>query len=245
MVTERGEGERSMKSGKAIGEGDEGTGDVSSLGKRVRGQILRVCLTGGPCGGKTTVQGFVAEEFERMGWRVFRSPEVATIILGGGVKYAEMNEDRRRRFQVDVLNVMMRIEDVYNGIGGELASRGENVIVIYDRGVMDCSAYLDKDEWRAVCSEAGVCSDEVRDKRYDCVIHLVSAAEGAPLYYGRDNNSARSEDISKALALEKRTREGWRGHRRVEVIDNSTDFEGKKRRVVEAILKYARERGDA
>ncbi|KAG5859811.1 hypothetical protein KMI_04g06160 [Encephalitozoon hellem] len=84
MVTERGEGERSVKSGKAIGEGDEGAEDVSSLGKRVRGQILRVCLTGGPCGGKTTVQGFVAEEFERMGWRVFRSPEVATIILGGG-----------------------------------------------------------------------------------------------------------------------------------------------------------------
>ena len=36
----------------------------------------------GPCGGKTTGQVMLATFFENLGWKVFRSPEVATILLG-------------------------------------------------------------------------------------------------------------------------------------------------------------------
>ena len=40
---------------------------------------------GGPCGGKTTAQNRLATFFESLGWRVFRVPETATILLNGGV----------------------------------------------------------------------------------------------------------------------------------------------------------------
>ena len=47
----------------------------------------RLVLTGGPCGGKTTAQNRLATFFESLGWRVFRVPETATILLNGGVRH--------------------------------------------------------------------------------------------------------------------------------------------------------------
>ena len=45
----------------------------------------RFFIKGGPCGGKTTAQNRLATFFESLGWRVFRVPETATILLNGGV----------------------------------------------------------------------------------------------------------------------------------------------------------------
>ena len=54
--------------------------------------------------------------------------------------------------------------------------------------------------------------------RYDLVIHLVTAADGASAFYTTRNNSARSENISQALALDAKTRECWSVHSNVQVI---------------------------
>jgi hypothetical protein len=52
--------------------------------------IYKVVLTGGPCGGKTTGQDRLASFFETLGWKVFRVPETATILINGGVKYVQI-----------------------------------------------------------------------------------------------------------------------------------------------------------
>ena len=39
--------------------------------------------------------------FESMGWRVFRVPETATILLGGGVSFSLLDDEQRLEFQVD------------------------------------------------------------------------------------------------------------------------------------------------
>ena len=38
--------------------------------------------------------------FESMGWRVFRVPETATILLGGGVSFSLLDDEQRLDFQV-------------------------------------------------------------------------------------------------------------------------------------------------
>ena len=58
-------------------------GEVESSGVKT----WRLVLTGGPCGGKTTAQNRLATFFESLGWRVFRVPETATILLNGGVRH--------------------------------------------------------------------------------------------------------------------------------------------------------------
>lgn len=49
-------------------------------------------------------------------------------------------------------------------------------------------------------------------RRYDAVIHLVSAAIGAEKYYTTENNAARTETIEEAQALDFRVLNAWVGH---------------------------------
>jgi hypothetical protein len=48
--------------------------------------VYKVVLTGGPCGGKTTGQDRLGSFFEQLGWKVYRVPETATVLINGGVK---------------------------------------------------------------------------------------------------------------------------------------------------------------
>ena len=69
-------------------------------------RIYKLVLTGGPCGGKTTGQSKLAEFFENLGWKVFRVPETATVLMSGGVAFGELNEEQVRDFQVSVTITM-------------------------------------------------------------------------------------------------------------------------------------------
>ena len=43
---------------------------------------------------------------------------------------------------------------------------------------------------------------ELRDNRYNQVIHMVSAAKGAELFYSTDNNHTRHENLELARQLD-------------------------------------------
>lgn len=44
------------------------------------GEIKRIVLTGGPCGGKTTSIEKIVEKFEELNYKVFVVPEAATLL---------------------------------------------------------------------------------------------------------------------------------------------------------------------
>lgn len=52
---------------------------------------------------------------------------------------------------------------------------------------------------------------KARDGRYDGVMHLVTAADGAADHYTLANNDARSEGLSAAIEVDKNVQEVWRG----------------------------------
>lgn len=58
--------------------------------------LFQLVLTGGPCGGKTTGQAHLATFFESLGWKVFRVPETATVLMSGGISFGELNEEQVR-----------------------------------------------------------------------------------------------------------------------------------------------------
>jgi hypothetical protein len=62
-------------------------------------RVYKLVLTGGPCGGKTTAQSKLATFFESLGWKVFRVPETATVLMSGGVAFGELNEEQVFDFQ--------------------------------------------------------------------------------------------------------------------------------------------------
>lgn len=48
--------------------------------------VAKICLTGGPCGGKTTALARIEREFTDMGYKVFIINEIATRFINSGVK---------------------------------------------------------------------------------------------------------------------------------------------------------------
>lgn len=86
----------------------------------------------------------------------------------------------------------MQLEDIFV----EIAQSSEQpTIILCDRGVMDGSAYTDENVWQAILDETGWSTIQLRDKRYEAVVHLVSAADGAESFYNHATNEARYENI--------------------------------------------------
>ncbi|VDM61568.1 unnamed protein product [Angiostrongylus costaricensis] len=196
-------------------------------------KVYKLVLTGGPCGGKTTGQDRLATFFENIGWKVFTVPETATILLGGRVKFAELNYEQTYLFQKDLLKTMLQIEDTYFHQAESTTDR--NVLVICDRGGMDPSAYIDRESWLRILSEVGVDEFDLLNKRYDQVVHLVTAADGAESYYTLCNNSIRKEDVELAREMDQNTRKVWLGHPYFDIVDNTEciKFEDKVLKVIQ------------
>jgi hypothetical protein len=86
---------------------------------------------------------------------------------------------------------------------------------------MDPSAYMDSAGWKRILKELGLEQFELRENRYNQVVHMVTAAKGAEDYYTCMNNVARSEDLMSAQRQDEATQNAWIGHPYVDVVDNT------------------------
>lgn len=196
--------------------------------------VYRVVLTGGPCGGKSTALSAVTERLQGLGFHVYCVPEAATLLLGGGVIVRDVSPAERLGIQAEMLRVIMALEDAFAAVA---RATERPSVILCDRGAMDVSAYLPQDAWAALLDEHDWTVVGLRDRRYDAVIHLVSAADGAEPFYTTENNAVRSETPAQARALDKAVRDAWLGHPHLRIIDNSTDFARKVQRVTAAICQ--------
>ncbi|WKY15837.1 hypothetical protein Q1695_000932 [Nippostrongylus brasiliensis] len=198
-------------------------------------QVYKLVLTGGPCGGKTTGQDRLATFFENIGWKVFTVPEAATTLLAGRVKFAELNREQTYAFQKDLLMTMLQMENTY--IHQAKVTNDRNVLIICDRGGMDPSAYIDRASWAQILQETGIEEFDLLHKRYDQVVHLVTAADGAEEYYTLENNTTRYEGIEAAKMLDDRIRKAWLGHPYLDIVDNTEckNFEDKVRKMIQVV----------
>lgn len=195
-------------------------------------KLYKLVLTGGPCGGKSTGQARLSTFFENLGWKVFRVPETASVLLSGGIKFSDLSEEEATSFQENLLKTMLQIEDTFFELGKTCK---RDCLIICDRGAMDASAFVAKDKWEHIMKENFWNSVELRDNRYNQIIHMVSAARGAEEFYSIEDHNCRSEDVELARELDVKAAAAWVGHPYFDVIDNSTDFEGKIRRMIVSV----------
>lgn len=215
--------------------------DLSLKNSSTTAVVYRVVLTGGPCAGKTSAMGTLTERFQALGWRVFRVPEAATMLLSGGHSFANLNKLQQYQFQAALLKLMLSLEEAFITLA---RSTHEKCIVLCDRGTMDARSYMPEDEWEQLTKEIGSSTMELRDNRYDCVVHMVTAANGASEFYTTEGHAARSEPPEFARELDTRVKNNWVGHPHFYVVDNSTDFNGKIRRVMSTICQFVGLRGN-
>lgn len=200
--------------------------------------VISVAVTGGPCGGKTTVLSYLYEELEKRGYTVLIVPEAATFLKQSGIAPGVMGMTARE-FQEMIITHTIAWHDERLKIARKFGNG--KVVILCDRGICDGLAYCDKSEFLELFKGLGLDVYKERDVRYQLVIHLVTAASGAEQFYTLGNNSARSESANEARNLDMKTRLAWHGCSHLTIIQNvdsdtgaQISFDEKKRRVLEA-----------
>ncbi|MGI6232042.1 MAG: AAA family ATPase [Prevotella sp.] len=193
--------------------------------------IKKIVLTGGPCAGKTTALVKIMEHFSSRGFKVFTLPEVPTIFLQAGMDYLTDNKAFFYEGEKSTLQIQLSMEDDFLRMAQQL---DEPTVIICDRGTLDISAYLEPEMWQRLIDDVGVTTQQLRD-RYDAVLHLVSAADGAEEFYTTATNKDRKEGIEQAREMDKKTIKAWTGHPHLRVINNHRNFDNKIYRVIKEI----------
>jgi len=199
--------------------------------------VSMIVLTGGPCSGKSSSLAYLTERLSDNGFMVFVIPETATLITNSGIDRRKMNKSKQVvMYEEAILDMQLAFEETYQQTVTRIFPERKKIILL-DRGIMDIKAFMPDDDFRAILKKKRLTEVRLRD-RYNGVIHLVTAAEGAPAFYTGENNSARIETPEEARIIDQKIRESWLGHPHFKIIDNSTDFEGKIARAFSAISHF-------
>ena len=196
-------------------------------------QISKIVITGGPCAGKSTALSCIHDEFTQMGYTVLFISETATELITGGV--APWTCETNAKYQELQLRLQIEKEKIFEEAAKTMGK--EKILIVCDRGALDNKAYMEETEFAKAIESVAENEVELRDN-YDAVFHLVTAAKGAEEFYTTANNSARTESVEQAAVLDNKLISAWTGHPHFRVIDNSSSFEDKIKRLVAEISTF-------
>lgn len=196
-------------------------------------KVLKVALTGGPCGGKTTSIKTIEEEFIERGYHVIVVPEAATILINSGIRPFGVNGLPMYEFQKYVMELQFRLEDMADQAAKEIDAK---TIIVCDRGLLDDRAYVNEEEFNQLLKKFNTTKFELFS-RYDLVMHLVTAANEKKEFYTTENNEARTESVEEAIEKDERTLNAWLGHDNLKIIGNDTEFSVKIAKTVREIYE--------
>jgi hypothetical protein len=171
---------------------------------------LRIALTGGPGGGKTTAADLLRRE---IGEKVVIVPEAATLLFSGGFPRLD-DKHPRRAAQRAIYHVQRNLEDAQ-------AARYPDRVLLCDRGTVDGAAYWPDGEPPSFFEAVGS-SLEQELTRYDAVLFFESAAVGDMRIEG--GNPMRVESNARAVELDTKLRELWSRHPRFHHIPHVDSF---------------------
>ncbi len=207
--------------------------EIINIEERAEKQIRKIVITGGPCAGKSTALSWIQAEYTKKGYAVIFVPESATELILAGISSTTLNSNIE--FQTALLKDQLTKEKLFEEVARKLPN--DKILIVCDRGAMDGKAYIKPQEYEQMLKYLGLNEVELRDN-YDAVFHLVTTAVGAKEYYTLENNKARYESIDEAIISDNKTLQAWTGHPHLRVIDNSTDFEGKMRKLIREISSF-------
>ena len=196
-------------------------------------EITKIVITGGPCAGKSTAFSRIQEEFTTMGYKVLFVSETATELINGGV--APWTCKTSDEFQKYLMRLQLEKEKVF--CDAALSMSCDKALIVCDRGMLDNKSYMTNSCFQSALSELNLNETELRDN-YDAVFHLVTAANGAEEFYTTANNTARTETPEEARLIDDKLISAWTGHPHFRVIDNSTSFDCKIKRLIKEIATF-------
>lgn len=191
----------------------------------------KIAIPGGPLSGKDGCKSFLLQKFGDYGFYPLYVDEAATLHMAGNLKPGV--NFREKTFQRSIVGTMKHLEDTADRAAQECLH--PNPVIFYNRGIPDCLPYsLSPQHYREILAELGLGNEvEVRDLRYNAAIFLRSLAYDQPDLYEKlkSNNPHRRETLDEARIVDELTLQAWNGHTHLRIIDNSTDWAGKLRRL--------------
>lgn len=197
--------------------------------------IIKIAITGGPCAGKTSSMRCIKDCLEKKGYLVFILQEPATELLYSGATYDVCNG--AVEFQTNVLLLHIARERLYENIANKVQSSNSTVVLICDRGAVDCLAYLSSEEKEQFLKLNGQSYDALL-ARYNAVFHMYSVTSTLPELYSSESNFLRFESAEEAALLDANLEELWSNHSYYKKIFATTVFEEKLSKLTFEIENY-------
>lgn len=207
--------------------------ELLTMKEEKRVEISKIVITGGPCAGKSTAMSWIQNAFTQRGYQVLFVPETATELITGGV--APWTCGSNLDYQICQIGLQMEKERIFEQAAKTMDC--DKVLVVCDRGMLDNKAYMTEMEFQQVLTLMNQNEVELRDS-YGAVFHLVTAAKGAEKFYTTSNNAARTETVEEAAALDDKLIAAWTGHPHLRIINNTSDFENKMKRLIAEISAF-------
>lgn len=185
---------------------------------------VKIAITGGPSGGKTTLIEALRKD---LGQKCVIVPEAASILYRGGFP--------RYKEAIGIIHAQKAIYYTQKELEALLTTISQASLVVCDRGSLDAVAYWPENEedfFKTIQS-----SKQQECARYDWVIHLDTANSD---FYDT-SNPIRTESFAEAWSLNDKIKKAWEGHPQRIVISQSTDFLSKMTTalsVIKAILAH-------
>jgi hypothetical protein len=204
---------------------------------------LRILLTGGPGGGKSSALSQLRSMLLKRAFNVFVIEENATRVIeaAGGFDPSWRERDNLVKLQKTFLTFQKTQEDVFTALSE--IKQGRTVILL-DRGILDGKVFVPEDIWSEITStEAENWEAEVL-ARYDLVLHMTSVAVDRPELYEfgpGSNNPARFHDVHEARSQDARCAEIYAKHPRVVFVRTSESFGEKNNLVLNAIVEMCKQ----
>lgn len=181
---------------------------------------IKIAITGGPSGGKTTLIETLRKE---LGHKISIVPEAASILYSGGFP-RKKSEISKKHTQRAIYYTQKELELI-------VESEHPDGLIVCDRGSLDSIAYWpsQSDDFLENIDS----SKEIELERYDWVIHLDTAT-----YDDYDtSNPIRTETYEEALALNEKIKTAWSGHKQRIIITSNDDFLIKMTKSIQ-VIKY-------
>lgn len=170
---------------------------------------LKIVVTGGPGGGKTTALDLFQREYMN---QLNVVPEAASLMFSAGMG-RETDIAKIKLSQLAIYKMQKNLEESFTNL-----ARGE--LLLCDRGTLDGLAYWpdsEEDYYRTLKT-----SLEAELSEYHGVIFFqTSAATGNAI---KSNNPFRTEDSIQATKLDKKLQEIWSKHPNYHFVPNHTSF---------------------
>lgn len=191
--------------------------------------MLKVCLTGGPSTGKTSVINAINKYFSGLGYNVIIAPETATSFISSGIRPFGDNALPPIEFQRLVIQNQLHNEHICEKAAEILGS--DNTIVICDRGALDGIAYVNELEWQEVLEKEGVHPRDLLTS-YDVVLYMLGRSE---IFTTENNKSRYEKSAEEALEKGNKVLKSYLSHDNLRVIQPREDMKDKELEVINII----------